>query len=109
MVYIIQVCWQLASKLSANLYNLYHCCVYSKKLLMMDRRTVRKMYLYVLLCIQWKTPDDGQGNCPKHVEFCSRNKFEELVHLLVLFFFFVRTYLLIFPFRRLFWDLLILE
>ena len=22
-----------------------------------------------LLCLQWKTPDDGQRNCPKHVEF----------------------------------------
>ena len=22
-----------------------------------------------LLCVQWKTPDDGQSNCPKHVEF----------------------------------------
>jgi len=20
-----------------------------------------------LLCVQWKTPDDGQRNCPKHV------------------------------------------
>ena len=28
-----------------------------------------------------KTPDDGQGNCPKHVEVYSRNKFEKLVHL----------------------------
>jgi len=28
-----------------------------------------------------KTPDDGQMNCPKHVEFYSKNKFEELVHL----------------------------
>ena len=28
-----------------------------------------------------KTPDDGQRNCPKHVEFCSKNKFEKLVHL----------------------------
>jgi hypothetical protein len=26
-------------------------------------------------------PDDGQRNCPKHVEFYSKNKFEELVHL----------------------------
>jgi len=26
------------------------------------------------------TPDDGQGNCPKHVEFYSKNKFEKLVH-----------------------------
>jgi hypothetical protein len=22
-----------------------------------------------LLCVQWKTPDDGQRDCPKHVEF----------------------------------------
>jgi hypothetical protein len=26
-----------ACKLSANLYDIYHCCVYSEKLLMMDR------------------------------------------------------------------------
>jgi len=25
-----------------------------------------------LLCVQWKTPDDGQRNCPKHVEFLSK-------------------------------------
>jgi len=30
-----------ASKLSANLYDIYHCCVYSEKLLMTDRGTVR--------------------------------------------------------------------
>ena len=40
-----------ASKLSANLYDIYHCCVYSKK-----------------------TPDDEQRNCPKHVDFYSKNK-----------------------------------
>ena len=34
-----------------------------------------------LLCVQWKTPDDGQRNCPKHVEFYYKNKFEKLVHL----------------------------
>jgi hypothetical protein len=34
-----------------------------------------------LLCVQWKTPDDGQRNCPKHVEFHSKNKIEKLVHL----------------------------
>ena len=28
-----------------------------------------------------KTPDDGQRNCPKHVEFYSKNKFEKLVRL----------------------------
>ena len=32
-----------ARKLSANLYDIYHCCVYSGKLLMMDRGTVRNM------------------------------------------------------------------
>ena len=42
-----------ARKLSANPYDIYHCCVYSEKLLMMDR----------------------------HVEFLSKNKFEKLVHL----------------------------
>jgi len=35
-----------------------------------------------LLYVQWKTPDDGQRNCPKHVEFHSKNKFEKFVHLL---------------------------
>jgi hypothetical protein len=28
---------------TANLYDIYHCCVYSEKLLMMDRGTVRNM------------------------------------------------------------------
>jgi len=35
-----------------------------------------------LLCVQWKTDDDGERNCSKHVEFYSKNKFENLVHLL---------------------------
>jgi hypothetical protein len=30
-------------QLPANLYDIYHCCVYSEKLLMMDRGTVRNM------------------------------------------------------------------
>jgi len=34
-----------------------------------------------LLCVQWKTPDDGHRNCLKHEEFHSKNKFEKLVHL----------------------------
>jgi len=32
-----------ARKLSAKLYDIYHCCVYTKKLLMMDTGTVRNM------------------------------------------------------------------
>jgi len=31
-----------------------------------------------VLCVHWKTPDDGQRNCPKHVEFYSKNKFEKI-------------------------------
>ena len=42
-----------------------------------------------LLCIQWKTPENGHRNCPKLVEFYSKNKFEELVHLVG---FIIRTY-----------------
>jgi hypothetical protein len=38
--------------------------------------------IYLLLCIQYETPDDGQRNCWKHVEFYSKNKFEKLVHLI---------------------------
>jgi len=29
-----------------------------------------------------QTPDDGQRNCPKHVESYSKNKVEILVHLI---------------------------
>ena len=32
-----------ACELSANLYDIYHCCVFSEKLLMMNRGTVRNM------------------------------------------------------------------
>ena len=39
MVYVIQ-CLLTARKLSANLYDIYHCCGYSEKFLMMDRGTV---------------------------------------------------------------------
>ena len=48
-----------ARKLSANLYDINHRCVY-----------------------KWKTPGDGQRNCPKRVEFYSKNKFDKLLHLL---------------------------
>jgi hypothetical protein len=45
-------------------------------------QAVSKYVWYIpLRCVQWKTPDDGQRNCLKHVEFHSRNKVEKLVHL----------------------------
>ena len=70
MVYVIQVCWQ---------------------------QTVSKRVWHIpLLCVQWKTPDDGQRNCPKHVEFHSKNKFETLVHLVG---FIISTNILLFEFH----------
>jgi len=45
-------------------------------------QAVSKPVWHILsLCVQWKTPDDGQRNCSKHVDFHSKNKFEKLVHL----------------------------
>jgi len=41
----------------------------------------KPVWLIPLLCVQWKTPGEGQKNCPKHAEFYSKNKFENLVHL----------------------------
>ena len=62
------MCWQLASRIRTELQfptdparklnDTYKNCVYSEK-----------------------TPGDGQRNCPKHVEFHSKIKFEKLVHL----------------------------
>jgi len=43
-----------------------------------------------LLCVRWKTPVDGQRNCPKHVEVYSKNKFEKLLHLVG---FIIRSYI----------------
>jgi len=62
-IIIIIVIWRnvliLLASCNCNLYDIHHCCVNSEK-----------------------TPDDGQRNCPKHVEFYSKNKFEKLVHLI---------------------------
>ena len=49
---------RLLTVCSANLCDIYHCCVHSEK-----------------------TRNDGQRNCPKHVELYSKNEFEKLVHL----------------------------
>jgi len=54
MVYVLHVCSQAVSK---------------------------PVWRVSLLCIQWKTPHDGQRNRPKQVEFYSKNKFEELVYV----------------------------
>jgi len=35
----------------------------------------------IAVCTVKKSRDEGQRNCPKYVEFYSKNKFEKLVHL----------------------------
>jgi hypothetical protein len=65
MVHVIQVCWQLVSR------SICSC----------SQAVSKPVWHVPLLCVQWKTPDNGQRNCPKHVEFHSKNKSEILVHL----------------------------
>ena len=66
--YVIQVCWQLASRIRTELSP----C---------SQAVSKPVWHIPLLCIQWKTRDDGQRNCPKHVEFYYKNKFEKIVLL----------------------------
>jgi len=69
MVYIIQACWLLASRIRMELS--WSCS-----------QAVSKPVQHIpLLCVQWKTPDDGERNCLQHAEFYSKNKFEKLAHL----------------------------
>jgi len=35
----------------------------------------------IAVCTVKKTPGDGQRNCPKHVEFYYKNKFEKILLL----------------------------
>ena len=49
-----------------------------------ESSTVHTAVVYViqvLLCVQCWTADNGQRDCPEHVEFHSKNKFEKLMHL----------------------------
>ena len=74
MVYVIQVCWQLASRIRTELVPSWYSlrAVPSWSCL----QAVSKPVWHIpLLCVQWKTPNDGR------VEFYSKNKFEKLVHL----------------------------
>ena len=64
----------------------------------------RKLSAHIpLLCVQWKIPDDGKRNCPKHVEYYSKSKFEKLVNLVG---FIIRIHFHINPNLRLQWGLL---
>jgi len=68
LVYVIRVCRQLSSR------SMCSC----------STAVYKPAWHVPVPNVQWKTPDDGQRNCPKHVEFLDQNKFGELVRLLVL-------------------------
>jgi hypothetical protein len=67
MMYVMQVCRQLSSRIVLILLLLESC--------------LQTCMTYTIAELQWITPEDGQRNCPKHVEFHFQNKFKELVHL----------------------------
>jgi hypothetical protein len=95
MVYVIQVCRQLASRIRMEHALISQIYFWNEILHVSDSSsvhhpkffTVHIAMVYVIqVCRQLASRirmehDDGQRNCPKHVEFRSKNKFEKLVHL----------------------------
>ena len=63
MLCVIRVCWQLARGISSSVLILL----------------ASSMTYTIAVCTE-ETTDDGQRNCPKHVEFYSENKLEKLVN-----------------------------
>jgi len=61
------LCWLLASRIRTELVPSWFCS--------------QSVWHIPLLCVQWEAPGDGQRNCPKHIEFYSKNKFDKLVPL----------------------------
>jgi len=63
----------------------FHCThsngICHRGLLTAARSSQQNCMTYTIAVCTVKTPDDGQRNCPKHVEFHSKHKFEKLVHL----------------------------
>ena len=79
------VCWQLASRIRIHVIQSagsLRAGSGSWSWSSSSSRAVNKPVWHIpLLCVQWKTPDDGQRNCLKHAEFCFKNKFDKFVHV----------------------------
>jgi len=67
-MYVIQVSWQLASG-----HKMFYLVPASKQ-------STNLYDVYLMLCVQSWTPDDGQKDRPKHVEWYSINS--KIVHLI---------------------------
>ena len=66
------------------------CRVLFQKWICEQQALSKPVWHIPLLCVQRKSPDDGQRIWPKHVEFYPKNEFEKLVHLVA---FILRIYL----------------
>jgi hypothetical protein len=51
-------------------------CEQEQMLLLTSCQQTCITYTIAMCTVEKKTPDDGQRNCPKYVEFHSKNKFE---------------------------------
>ena len=71
MSYRFADCWQLACRIRTEPVSSWSC----------SQAASKPVWHIPLLCVQWKTHDHEQRNCPKHVKFYSKNKFEKLMHL----------------------------
>jgi len=95
---VVQVCWQLAiriNNMNAPAYKIAKHLVglFNRHLILNNHYSVKNftnlkkpdpVWRIPLLCVQWKSSDDGQRNCPKHVDLYFKNEFEKLVHLVAL-------------------------
>jgi len=93
MVYVIEFCWQLASRIREERVPPWSCsqavCTVKNSWRWTEElsETCRSSVLILLASCQQTCMTytiavyDGQRNCPKHLEFYSKNKFEKLVRL----------------------------
>jgi hypothetical protein len=72
MVYVIETAFEQQNQ-DVTAVPSWPCCC--------SKALYKPVWHIPLLSVQWITADDGQRNCPKHVEFNFQNKFEKLVHL----------------------------
>ena len=66
---------------SSGVFHCKHSNVMSDKYADSSQAARKTVWHIPLLCVQWKTPVDGQRNCPKYVGFHSKKKFKKLIYL----------------------------
>jgi hypothetical protein len=68
-VYVIQTAFEQQQDQDRTAVPSWSCCCVE---------AVYKPVWHIPLCVRWETPDDGQRNCPKHVEFHSKIKADKI-------------------------------